>query len=211
MPVALSPRLAYELWADSYPPAPHNPLMEIEQSIVTRMIEHISAARALDVGSGSGRYLPLLATRASCVIGVDLSMAMLVRSQGRHRVCGDACGLPFHSGSFGLINASLMVGDIADLDWWVRETARVACRGGHLIYSDFHPAWTERGWLRTFRTADGVQHVVEFVPHTIEAHLSALEAGGFRVDTIREPRLKIAGADLPVVAIFHAVKDGAAR
>ena len=211
MPAALSPRVAYELWADSYPPAPHNPLMEVEQSIVNRMIDHISAARALDVGSGSGRYLPLLAARASCVVGVDLSMAMLGRSQGRHRVCADACGLPFRSGSFGLVNASLMVGDISDLGSWVREMARVVCRGGHLIYSDFHPSWTARGWQRTFRTADGAQHVVEFVPHTIDAHLSALEAGGFRIHAIREPRLKIARADLPVVAIFHAVKDGAVR
>lgn len=211
MTVALSPRLAYELWAESYPPEPHNPLMEVEQSIVSRMIQYTSAVRALDVGTGSGRYVPLLATRASCVVGVDLSLAMLGRSEGRRRVCGDACVLPFRSGSFGLVNASLMVGDIADLDGWVGEMARVACRGGHLIYSDFHPSWTERGWQRTFRTADGREHVVEFVPHTIEAHLSALDAGGFRIEAIREPRLKIAGVDLPVVAIFHAVKSGATR
>jgi malonyl-CoA O-methyltransferase len=211
MVLALTPRRAYELWADSYPPEPHNALMEVEQSIVGRMIEYTSASRALDVGTGSGRYLPLLARQAPCVVGVDLSLAMLGRSDGRYRICGDACALPFRSASFGLVNASLMVGDITDLEKWAREVARVTYRGGHLIYSDFHPSWAERGWQRTFRTADGTQHLVEFVPHTIEAHLAALDSGGFQIRAIREPRLKIDGADLPVVAVFHAVKDGAAR
>jgi ubiquinone/menaquinone biosynthesis C-methylase UbiE len=211
MALALTPRRAYELWADSYAPEPHNALMEVEQSIVSRMIDYTSAARALDVGTGSGRYLPLLAKRASCVVGVDLSLAMLGRSGGRRRICGDACMLPFRSSSFGLVNASLMVGDIADLERWVREMARVTCRGGHLIYSDFHPSWAERGWQRTFRTADGAQHVIEFVPHTIEAHLEALDAAGFQIHAIREPRLRIGGVDLPVVAVFHAVRNGAAR
>jgi malonyl-CoA O-methyltransferase len=211
MTVALTPRRAYELWADSYPPEPHNALMQVEQSIVSRILDYTSAARALDVGTGSGRYLPLLAKRAPCVVGVDLSLAMLGRCGGRHRICGDACLLPFRPSSFGLVNASLMVGDIADLETWVREMARVTCRGGHLIYSDFHPSWAKRGWQRTFRTADGTEHVVEFVPHTIEAHLDALGAAGFQIHAIREPRLRIGGAELPVVAVFHAVKNGAAR
>lgn len=210
MHALLSPRVAYKLWADSYPPEPHNPLMEVEQSIVSRMIEHTSAIRALDVGTGSGRYVPILTTRAAYVVGVDLSPAMLVRGRG-HRVRGDACRLPFRAGTFGLVNASLMVGDVTNLDELMREMARVACGGGHLIYSDFHPSWTERGWQRTFRTADGAQHLVAFTPHTIDAHLSALQAGGFRIQAIREPRLKVGGADVPVVAVFHAVKNGTSR
>jgi malonyl-CoA O-methyltransferase len=206
MATALSSRAAYELWAESYPPVAHNPLMAAEQSIVTRMLEHTRATRALDVGTGSGRYLPILAECSACVVGLDLSRAMLVRNGGVNRVQGDACRLPFRSGSFGLVNASLMVGDVADLDAWTREMSRVVCRSGHLIYSDFHPSWTERGWQRTFRSADGAQHVVEFTPHTIEAHLDALAAAGFDTPTIREPRLRVGRADVPVVAVFHAVK-----
>jgi hypothetical protein len=45
-----------------------------------------------------------------------------------------------------------------------------------------------------------------FTPHTIEEHLAALASAGFGIAAIREPRLKIRGADTPVVAIFHAVK-----
>jgi malonyl-CoA O-methyltransferase len=200
----LSPHDAYQLWADCYPAVAHNPLMQIEQEIVEPLLAERRATRALDVGSGSGRYLPLLeSTGASVVLAVDLSLAMLTRSAGRRRVCGDACRLPFRRGAFDVINASLMVGDVADLARWSREMARVLTAGGHLIYSDFHPSWAQRGWSRTFRDSAGQMHEVSFHPHTLEDHLEALEAGGFRVLAIREPRLK---RDL-----FAAVKEFCCR
>jgi len=214
----LSPRAAYELWADTYPAVAHNPLMRIEQEVVEPLLGHLSATRALDVGSGSGRYLPLLeSTGASIVPGLDFSLAMLSRNAGRARVCGDACRLPFHGGSFDLVNASLMVGDVDDLSGWMREMARVLSAGGHLVYSDFHPSWARRGWSRTFRAADGVQHDVSFNPHSLDDHLRALGHAGLRVLTIREPRFRNGAepsieafrrrwGNPPVVVVFHAVK-----
>jgi malonyl-CoA O-methyltransferase len=214
-----SPRAAYELWADTYPAFAHNPLMRIEQEIVEPLLAHLSAKRALDVGSGSGRYLPLLeSTGASIVPGLDFSLAMLARSAGRARVCGDACQLPFRRASFDLVNASLMVGDVADLAGWASEMARVLAGGGHLVYSDFHPSWAQRGWSRTFRAVDGVEHDVSFNPHTLDEHLSALARAGLRVLTVREPRFHDRGepsikafrrrwGNPPVVVVFHAVKE----
>ena len=215
----LSPRDAYERWADTYPALAHNPLMRIEQDIVEPLLAERRAARALDVGSGSGRYLPLLEkTGASVVLALDVSLAMLTRSDGRRRVCADACRLPFQRGAFDVINASLMVGDVADLAQWSREMARVLAAGGHLIYSDFHPAWARRGWRRTFRDSAGEVHEVPFHPHTIEDHREALERAGFRVRAVRVPRFKVdlfAGVSefrrrwrsSRAVIVFHAVKD----
>jgi malonyl-CoA O-methyltransferase len=215
----LSPRAAYEIWADSYPAVAHNPLMRIEQDIVEPLIAHLRAKRALDVGSGSGRYLPLLeATGASIVPGLDFSLAMLTRSAGRARVCGDACRLPFRRASFDLVNASLMVGDVADLAGWTREMARVLSAGGHLVYSDFHPSWAQRGWSRSFRATDGVLHDVSFNPHTVDDHLAAIEQAGLHVLAIREPRFRDETepaikafrrrwGNPPVVVVFHAVKE----
>ena len=229
---------AYELWAETYPPVAHNPLMRVEQNVVEPILAHLRATRALDVGTGSGRYVPLLAaTGASLVCGVDFSLAMLKRgaapfdttqggpfggAQGtRARICGDARRLPFRRSAFDLVNASLMVGDIADVGAWTREIARVLATRGHLVYSDFHPSWAQRGWSRTFRSADGAIHDLSFNPHSIEDHLSALDAAGFRVRAIREPRFGSPHADHqpgikafrrrwgnpPVVVVFHAVKE----
>jgi len=219
----LSAHEAYDLWADTYPPVAHNPLMRVEQQVVEPLLSHIRARRALDVGTGSGRYLPLLqATGAAKVVGLDFSLAMLRRGSGAPgRVCGDAYRLPFSRASFDLINASLMVGDIADLGAWSREMARVLTLNGHLVYSDFHPSWAQRGWSRTFRSADGAMHDVAFHPHTLDDHLTALAQAGLQVRAIREPRLDASRDDREpairifrrrpenpqVVIVFHVVKE----
>jgi malonyl-CoA O-methyltransferase len=206
MATALIPSTAYELWAATYPAEAHNPLMAAEQEIVERILRHIRARRALDVGTGSGRYLPVLRASAGTVVGIDLSMPMLRQADGP-RLRADAHCLPFRRAAFDLVNASLMVGDIARLADWTCEMARVLAPRGHLVYSDFHPTWTERGWQRTFRDGDGVLHTVAFEPHTIEDHLAAIEAAGLQIRAVREPRLSIRGVRLPVLIIVHAFKD----
>jgi SAM-dependent methyltransferase len=234
---------AYALWADNYPPSPHNPLMHAEQSVMVPIIQSTSPQRALDAGTGSGRYLPLLAsTGARVVIGVDLSLPMLVSrardagpktaSKADHknllqpspsrpwkmssvaRVCGDVRRLPFADASFDLISSSLMVGDMADLDGWVSEAARVLTPGGHLVYSDFHPSWAAKRWQRTFQAADGRSFEIAYFPHTLADHVTALGRRFFDIRAIGEPGLTVPGAagahatDVPVAIVFHAVKLG---
>ena len=221
----LAPRDAYELWAATYPPFAHNPLMRVEQDVVGPLLAQLRAARALDVGTGSGRYLPLLAsTGAGAVVGLDFSMAMLARGTAEHhggavrRVCADATRLPFRRGAFDLVNASLMVGDVDDLGRWCREMARVLSTGGHLVYSDFHPSWAQHGWSRTFRGADGAMREIPFHSHSIDDHLTALGEAGFHVTAIREPRFTEDGdpevkafrrrwRNPRVVVVFHVVKE----
>lgn len=229
----LRPRDAYELWAPSYPAFAHNPLMRVEQAVVAAVLAQLRASRALDVGTGSGRYLPLLAaTGARMVVGVDFSMAMLTRTPtppagdwpprsvfGRpRRLCADACQLPFRRGAFDLINASLMVGDVADLRHWCAEMGRLLAPGGHLVYSDFHPSWAQHDWSRTFRGPDGELREISFHPHSIDDHLTALADAGFRVQAIREPRFtddhdpgvkafRRRWRNPRVVVVFHVVNE----
>lgn len=213
----LPPKSAYELWAPTYPPRAHNPLMRLEQQVVERVLGGVRATRALDVGTGSGRYVPLLATTGAAVLGIDFSLAMLGQNRSRARVCGDACRLPFPCSAFDLVNASLMVGDVGDIGAWAREMARVLVLGGHLVYSDFHPAWAERGWRRTFQAADGRSVDVAYVSRSVDEHLTALQQAGLQVIAIREPRFKDdedpavqafrrRWDNAPVVVVFHAVK-----
>jgi SAM-dependent methyltransferase len=132
-------------------------------------------------------------------------------------ICADACRLPFRRAAFDLINASLMVGDLADLAGWSREMARALSWGGHLVYSDFHPSWAQHGWSRTFRDAEGEVRRIGFHAHSIDDHLTALAESGFHVLAIREPRLKDdtdpavkafrrRWRNPRVIVVFHAVK-----
>jgi SAM-dependent methyltransferase len=216
-PPRLAPRDAYALWAESYPPAPHNAVMRAEQAVMAPMIAAARPGRALDVGTGTGRYLAVLAAAgAKTVVGADLSIDMLRRHEGRPaRICADARRLPFRGGSFDCVVSSLMLGDIETPAAWIGEIARLLAPGGHLVYSDFHPSWRAEGWERTFQTRDGRCFRIPYHPHTIGAHLDALGAHGFHVITIREPRLQGADAPapddrrgrLPVIVAFHAVRN----
>lgn len=205
-PRVVSHREGYALWADTYPPHPHNPLMHAEQSAVAPILTALAPRRALDVGTGTGRNLPLLASAgARLIIGADMSLPMLEHRRCRTpRVGADACRLPFADRSFDLVCASLMVGDLEDLGAWIAEAKRVLAPRGHLVYSDFHPSWTERKWRRTFRASDGSEFALNYFAHTIDDHLSRLESAGLTVRTIREPR--VPGVAAPVVVVFHAVK-----
>ena len=79
--VSADVRTAYDIWADTYPGVAHNPLMRLEQEIVESILMTLQPSRALDVGTGSGRYLPILKrTGAARVVGADFSMAMLQAS-----------------------------------------------------------------------------------------------------------------------------------
>lgn len=211
----LPARDAYALWADSYPPRPHNPLMEAEQSVLAPTLvgisealarEHPRTRRALDVGTGTGRYLPLVAPAGSkLTVGLDLSMPMLQHQASDYsRICADACTLPFGDASFDVVSSSLMAGDVERLDLFLGEVARVLAPGGHLVYSDFHPSWVTEHWRRTFHSTDGRLIELPYFPHAIEHHLKALEGLSLAVRTIREPRIEGRGA--PVVVVFHAVK-----
>ena len=207
----LEPQAAYTKWAACYPPRAHNALMRVEQSAMETSLRLLAVSRALDVGTGTGRYLDVLDDAGvPTSVGVDLSEAMLARARrdARPLVRSDACSLPFASGAFDLVLASLMVGDINDLAFWAREMSRVLRSGGYLLYSDFHPIWVERGWQRTFRTDDGVSWNVSYHPHTLEEHRVALKRADLSIVSTTEPLLEDV-CDGPVCVVILARKPGA--
>lgn len=102
----------------------------------------------LDIGTGTGRMLQVLAANARDAIGVDfsrdmLSMARTNLSNDRHRNCsvrqGDMYELPFADGSFDLAVLHMVLhfaerpGDV------IGEAARVLRHGGRFLVADFAP------------------------------------------------------------------------
>jgi ubiquinone/menaquinone biosynthesis C-methylase UbiE len=205
-PTRVATREGYDRWAPVYPARPHNPVMEAEAAIVAPLMALAAPARALDVGTGTGRNLELLRLAgARYVAGIDRSAAMLAHGSGQFpRVRADAERLPFMAQSFDVVASSLMCGDLPDLSAWIGEAARVLTRAGHLIYSDLHPSWSESGWRRTFTAADGKQYELPYFAHTIEEHVAILGRHGLAVRAIREPR--VPNRPTPVAVVLHAVK-----
>jgi malonyl-CoA O-methyltransferase len=201
----LEPDQGYALWAETYPPRAHNELMRVEESAMEALWKPLSVARAIDIGTGTGRNLRRLADEGvTASVGLDRSTAMLKRAvvTGTPLIAGDAAALPFASEAFDLVLASLMAGDLSDLSGFTREASRVLRRGGSLVYSDFHPSWAERNWQRTFESADGRKWRLPYHPHALSDHRAALERAALETVAIEEPLL----GDSSVLVVLRAVK-----
>jgi demethylmenaquinone methyltransferase/2-methoxy-6-polyprenyl-1,4-benzoquinol methylase len=96
---------------------------------------------ALDVGTGTGDFLPLLAgwARHGLAVGVDFCPPMMVEglpkidfTDGHTRaafVGGDALKLPFANESFDAITTGFALRNVADIEQALREMYRVARPG----------------------------------------------------------------------------------
>lgn len=124
-----------------------------------------SVNRGLDLGCGSGFFLPDLRELCNDITGLDLSMGMLhhaaTRMADAHFVCGDAEALPLQDHSVDLVFSSLALQWCHDLTVAMREIKRVLTPQGYLLF-----ATLSKGSLHELReawaTVDEFQHVNVF-------------------------------------------------
>ena len=107
--------------------------------IVVNELRPAADATILDIGSGTGPFLPLLEAAApqGFVVGTDFTLAMM--QAGQHRltarsafVCGDAMQLPFRDATFDIITAGFVIRNVVDIDTTFRELLRITTPGGKL-------------------------------------------------------------------------------
>jgi malonyl-CoA O-methyltransferase len=188
----LSALEAYERWADTYAPEPHNPLMAGEQRATVALLPDVRGCRVLDLACGTGRYSRLAAdAQAAEIFAVDLSPAMLRGVTAGVRIQASMDRLPFVDASFDCVISGLALGHAPDLDRWMREVARVLVPGGTLLYSDFHPAATRRGLGRTFKDRSQRLHTVPHYCHEVDAQRRAAAVAGLVLQEVLELRAGI--------------------
>jgi ArsR family transcriptional regulator len=102
----------------------------------------------LDLGTGTGRMLQLLAPRVSRAVGLDASHAMLsvaranLEKAGLTRIelrQGDIYAPPFPRNAFDLVVVHQVLHYLDDPARAVREAARLVAPGGRLLVIDFAP------------------------------------------------------------------------
>jgi ubiquinone/menaquinone biosynthesis C-methylase UbiE/DNA-binding transcriptional ArsR family regulator len=102
----------------------------------------------LDLGTGTGKMLQLLAPRAARAVGLDASHAMLsvaranLEKAGLTRIelrQGDIYAPPFPRNSFDLVIIHQVLHYLDDPARAIREAARLVAPGGRLLVIDFAP------------------------------------------------------------------------
>jgi malonyl-CoA O-methyltransferase len=198
----LDPQTAYSLWAGSYPPRPHNRLMELEHATVVELLPDVRGLTVLDAGCGTGRYLHELELRGAIAFGMDLSMPMLARARkdDRRVARADILALPFYALSIDLVVCCLEIGDFAELELALSEIARTLRPTGCVIYSVVHPAGEAAGWSRTFDSG-GRRVAIDGYWHSLDRHRQACAAAGLSIEEWREPALDETSGQRAVLVI----------
>lgn len=120
------------------------PAQAVEQALLS-LVPPDSHARLLDIGTGTGRVLELLAPRVRQALGVDASKAMLALararlSDGRFAHCAvrlaDMYRLPLPDAGFDIVVLQMVLHHAEDPDGAVIEAARVLSPGGRLLVID---------------------------------------------------------------------------
>ncbi len=117
-----------------------------------------SAARALDVGCGEGRFCRRLAAGGIRCTGLDPTPALIAtartRDGGGRYLRGIAEALPFPDRTFELVVSYLTLIDIPEFDRAIGEMARVLAPGGTLLIANltnFNTPCADRGWVTNER------------------------------------------------------------
>ncbi len=120
-------------------------------AVEARLLELLPAGglgRVLDVGTGTGRLLELLAPRISSGLGVDASRTMLALARVRlagadYAHCGvrlaDMYALPLPDDGFDLVVLQMVLHYAEDPAQAVAEARRVLAPGGRLVVVDLAP------------------------------------------------------------------------
>lgn len=178
---------AYERWASTYPPMPHNPLMQAEQAAMLALWPDVAGRRTLDLACGTGRYSRMLAERnAADVTALDFSVAMLQQVSVGRRVRADMMHLPFVDGAFDVVISGLALGHASAIGPWMREIARVLGGGGFLLYSDFHPEAARAGLIRSFKDERDRSHTLPHRDYDLASQLQAASAADLSLEVVRE-------------------------
>jgi ubiquinone/menaquinone biosynthesis C-methylase UbiE len=175
---------------------------EVERALMDAVGQgHFEAV--LDLGTGTGRIMELLAGRATRAVGVDASAAMLSVARARLDRAGlknvqlrhgDIYALPVERNAYDVVVIHQVLHYLDDPARAVREAARALRPGGRLVVADFAPHGHE------FLRDEHAHRRLGFEPDEINAML--VDAG---LETAGHSRLS--GGDSKLTVIVWQGRD----
>lgn len=184
----------YAVWASTYD-EPGNPFVDIEQPVVSGLLDGLPRGRALDAACGTGRHAAYLRSLGHEVVAIDATAEMLEKLQGRAPDVeirqGDLRALPVDTATVDAAVCSLALTHCVDLGQPISELSRVVRPGGQIIISDIHPFAVFLGVQAFFAAAGGTRGFVRNYVHLPSAYLTSFRASRLEVLESFEPTLGV--------------------
>jgi ubiquinone/menaquinone biosynthesis C-methylase UbiE len=159
--------------------------LDASLSMTLDAVADLPAERVLDVASGTGRLLEILAERSDCpdMFGIDRVPAMLDAARqrlGRRAtlLLGDAEKLPLNDAAFQLVISSNALHYFPDIDAALCEIRRVITPSGNLVVTDWCRDYFSMRLLDRVLPLTRHAHVHTLGARELEQHLSS---AGFKV------------------------------
>jgi len=182
---------AYTQWAATYD-ADRNLTRDLDQ-IVTRTVLADRCYRSiLEIGCGTGKNTPLLASIGDQVHAIDFSEGMLAQARAKVLDANVSFAIadltqrwPAADQSMDLVVCNLVLEHINDLSFIFAEASRTLMNTGHFFVCELHPFKQYLGSKAVFEREQARIELPAFVHH-ISDFLDAAAAAGFTFVSCKE-------------------------
>ena len=174
---------AYTDWSATYD-SDRNLTRDLDQHVARQELERFRCKSILELGCGTGKNTPLLASVGERVHALDFSAGMIEKARAKvtsahvtFEIADIIKRWPCKDQSFDLIACNLVLEHIEDLNFIFAEASRVLIEGGRFFICELHPFRQYLGTQARFQRDDDTKHIAAFTHHITDFTNDALANG----------------------------------
>ena len=174
---------AYTDWSATYD-SDRNLTRDLDQRVARTELDRFRCKSILELGCGTGKNTPLLASIGEHVQALDFSAGMIEKARAKvmapnvtFEIADITKRWPSKDQSFDLIVCNLVLEHIEHLNFIFAEGSRVLVKGGRFFTCELHPFRQYLGTQARFQRADSTKHIGAFTHHITDFTNAALGNG----------------------------------
>jgi malonyl-CoA O-methyltransferase len=162
---------AYTDWSATYD-SDRNLTRDLDQRVAREQLAHLRCQAILELGCGTGKNTPLLASIGECVHALDFSPGMIDKARAKVTTSNVSFELaditqrwPVKDRAYDLVVCNLVLEHIEDLNFIFAEASRVLAGGGLFFVCELHPFRQYQGTQARFQRECDTKHIAAFMHH----------------------------------------------